>query len=569
MSQEKPGDHSRSQSPLSRSYEEPKYTTVDEHGTQTRHRNTSQPSEYLEEARTLLDHERRHGRNQSMSSVYQDHRLSFQLPAHERHMSTTSFQTFDSSATLNARPKLSKAAGKRASVERFLRKGRKNVGVLASLRAIALSSWLNVFIIFIPLSWFAHFYNKKHHKESEDETIKFDLPYAVTFVFSLLAIMPMQKFFDFGGEQMAFYVGKDLGDLIVVTLNNAVEATLAVILLIKCEIKLLQSTIAGVILLHLLLVPGTAFIIDGARLLHQDLHPQITQLNHTLLIMGVLSLLLPAAFFSVIDHGDNGHAINDETRQTFLTMSRGLAIILLIVYICSRFYLHNPPGEQHDIEVPTSLRDEEEYLLTAEPLVNQWVCLAALAVTLGLMAGTAVWLVESIEVVREEGKIPEEWFGLILLPFVSFSADGAVALGYFVRYVIQSIRGRDKPPATLARARAIDLSIQFILFWMPLIVLLGWWTNRPLPLLFDFFEIAVLIGSCFLVNYVTQDGKTNWAEGVAMVAFYAMIVLCAWFYGGQADVALLLQFGTCNHEAAGAGHGSGGGSGGGGGGGEH
>jgi Ca2+:H+ antiporter len=47
--------------------------------------------------------------------------------------------------------------------------------------------------------------------------------------------MPMEKMFDFGGEQMAYYLGKDLGDLVVITLNNAVEATLAIILLLKCE----------------------------------------------------------------------------------------------------------------------------------------------------------------------------------------------------------------------------------------------------------------------------------------------------------------------------------------------
>ena len=38
------------------------------------------------------------------------------------------------------------------------------------------------------------------------------------------------------------------------------------------------------------------------------------------------------------------------------------------------------------------------------------------------------------------------------------------------------------------------------------------------------YEVAVLLGSCFLVNYVTADSKTNWAEGFAMVAFYLMIV---------------------------------------------
>jgi len=36
--------------------------------------------------------------------------------------------------------------------------------------------------------------------------------------------------------------------------------------------------------------------------------------------------------------------------------------------------------------------------------------------------------------------------------------------------------------------------------------------------------VAVLVGACFLVNCVTADAKTNWAEGTAMVMFYIMIV---------------------------------------------
>jgi Ca2+/Na+ antiporter len=40
----------------------------------------------------------------------------------------------------------------------------------------------------------------------------------------------------------------------------------------------------------------------------------------------------------------------------------------------------------------------------------------------------------------------------------------------------------------------------------------------------DMFEVALLVGACFLVNYVTADSKTNWVEGCIMVAFYLMIV---------------------------------------------
>src|ERR1700694_380946 len=44
------------------------------------------------------------------------------------------------------------------------------------------------------------------------------------------------------------------------------------------------------------------------------------------------------------------------------------------------------------------------------------------------------------------------------------------------------------------------------------------------PGFIDLFEVAVLVGACILVNYVTADSKTNWAEGMVLVVFYVMIV---------------------------------------------
>ena len=35
-----------------------------------------------------------------------------------------------------------------------------------------------------------------------------------------------------------------------------------------------------------------------------------------------------------------------------------------------------------------------------------------------------------------------------------------------------------------AHGRPIDLSIQFTLWWMPVLVLLGWWSGKPMHLLF-------------------------------------------------------------------------------------
>ena len=50
-------------------------------------------------------------------------------------------------------------------------------------------------------------------------------------------------------------------------------------------------------------------------------------------------------------------------------------------------------------------------------------------------------------------------------------------------------------PEELAKARAIDLSIQFTLFWMPFLVLLAWWIGKPLHLMFGKSDELLFSGS--------------------------------------------------------------------------
>ncbi|KAH9170187.1 hypothetical protein EDB89DRAFT_2190767 [Lactarius sanguifluus] len=398
------------------------------------------------------------------------------------------------------------------------RKARKS-SVFVTCLTVVHYAGTNSLLIFIPLAWASH-YGDWGHK--------------TTFSLCFLVIVPLEILFDWGGEQIAMYLGKDLGDLVMVTLHNAVEAALAIILLLKCELKLLQSTITGVVLLHLLLIPGVAFFTGG----EQKLHRRRAQLNLTLLTVGVLALTILAAFFAATDINNNNGpeiatALSDKVRDNFLRISRGFAVIL------PSFMLH-PPGAltpQPD-DPEEGLRMENE-LKEAKPEVNPWACLILLAITVALMGVTAEFLVDSIESVREQDNIEEEWFGIILLPIVSFSADATIAITYFIRQSLKSFFN-DKPqrPQRFAQARSIDMSIQFLLFWMPSVTL-GWWTNEPMPMLFDLFEVVLLVGACFLVNYVTADGKTNWAEGSILIAFYFMTGLSAWYYTGQNEVRIM------------------------------
>ncbi|KAK7470977.1 hypothetical protein VKT23_002391 [Stygiomarasmius scandens] len=408
-----------------------------------------------------------------------------------------------------------------------------------SLKAIVLSSWLNILLLVVPVVWTLHFIDKT--------------PHWLTFTLCFISLIPLSKLLDFGAENLALYCGKDIGDFIIVTLNNAIEATLAIFLLIKWELRLLQSTIIGVVLLRLLLVPGISFIIGGSRVAAQELHPLLTELNHSLLTMGVLTLLLPVSFFAALDRGivTVDQNVNDEEGTDFMSdslrghimqVSRGISVILILVYLFSRYYLHNPPGEDKQLhkhkDAPQELKKMIQQMEEREPKVNLVLSIVLLVISVGLMTVTTEFLVESIDPMRKSVGIPEEWFGLVLLPIISFLADFLLSVTFLVRKTF--FDPDTEEPITLAEYQSIELAIQFLLFWSPLLVLLGWIVSRPMTLLFDLFEVTVLVGSCFLLNYVTADAKTNWAEGTMLGALYIMVAVTAWFYPGQPEISAML-----------------------------
>ncbi|KAI0641763.1 hypothetical protein C8Q79DRAFT_292569 [Trametes meyenii] len=448
----------------------------------------------------------------------------------------------------------------------ILQESEPRAGWRKSCWMVLTASWLNLLLLIIPVAWVSHWQAEQWGHE-------------VTFILCFICIIPLQNIFDWCGEQVARRTGHDLGDFIAITFKNCVEVTLAAILLRNCHLRLLQSTIIGVVILHLLLVPGTAFFVQGSQTFQQILHPHHASLNPSLLMTGVLAIMLPTAFFAALDRGNDTVAasasehepfsplVSDVVRDDLLRMSRGISVMLLLIYVSSRVYRHiswpprfpwtkTQPGTASADEMSATdshihqHRDDEEFEdgeldNLNEPLLHPVVYTALIMVSIAVMAVTAEFLVESIDPIRERNGIQAEWFGLILLPLVSFSPEAAIAAWCFGRTLYTSLGGHAStptPPASLlAHGRPIDMSIQFTLWWMPLLVLFAWWTEKPLHLLFDYFEVSLLLGSCFLVNYVTADGKTNFAEGVVLVTFYVMIATASWFYPGQPQVSYMLN----------------------------
>ncbi|KAG6872394.1 hypothetical protein C0995_010092 [Termitomyces sp. Mi166 len=400
--------------------------------------------------------------------------------------------------------------------------------------------------------------------------------------------------------------------MLIVIQGNAVELIVAIIALTKCELRVVQASLVGSILSNLLLVLGMCFFAGGLKYSQQGFGASATQLNSSLLTISVIAVLLPAAY-----HLSSNGVDNNESAH-ILALSRGVAIILLFIYggylvfqlyshvelyddsssdvSKSTEYAHRPPNKsiqkltqalslkksdekitnsvrttsptpgttqtsEVDVEAGPNRKDEGGEEET--PQMNVWTSIGLLGVVTVLVAVTAEWLVDSIDGMTDTGAISKEFVGIILLPIVGNAAEHVTAV---------TVSVKDK--LTLSLSVAVGSSIQIALFVIPLvisyglseygthvslynsfIVTLSWMLGKPLTLLFDIYESVTLFLSVLTVNYVVQDGKSNWLEGFILMSIreppnnvclrdaglYVILGVTFWFYPASDPSGLLAQ----------------------------
>ncbi|KAJ7892005.1 calcium/proton exchanger [Mycena leptocephala] len=414
----------------------------------------------------------------------------------------------------------------------------KAPGVFRSIRSIITASWLNVLLVFIPISWAFNFADK-------DKQV-------LIFVFSFLAIIPLAKLLAFATDELSIRVGQTLAGLLNATLGNAVELIVAIIALTKCELSIVQSSLIGSILSNLLLVLGMCFFAGGIKFSEQGFGASATQLNSSLLTISVIAILLPNAFrFAVTPQSDPDAGLD------ILKVSHGVALILLFIYgsyLFFQLYSHAtlyvdggddfkstkyPSKEKNKdrtgrtgtgtgtdlgsatppTDAETQNKDEDED--AEKPQLSLLMTIGLLAVVTVFVAVTAEWLVDSIGGLVEGGAITKEFVGVILLPIVGNAAEHVTAV---------TVSVKDK--LTLSLGVAAGSSIQIALFVIPFMVVLGWILGKPLTMLFDPFESIAVFLAVMTVNYVVQDGKSNWLEGMILMCLYVILGTTFFFYPG-------------------------------------
>ena len=221
----------------------------------------------------------------------------------------------------------------------------------------------------------------------------------------------------------------------------------------------------------------------------------------SLMAVSSVSLIIPATLYAALQKSDT------DSDEQILLLSHGTAIILLILYVLylyfqlkSHAYLFDEE-EGHDPEaVDGGVKEDEPQILG--PVAAG----VALVVVTVLVAVCAEYLVDSIAEVVKTVHISKTFIGLILIPIVGNAAEHVTA-------VVVAYKGK----MDLAIGVAIGSSMQIALLVTPFLVILGWIMDRNMSLHFETFETMVFFLSVIVVNYLIQDGKSNYLEGAMLI----------------------------------------------------
>jgi len=275
----------------------------------------------------------------------------------------------------------------------------------------------------------------------------------------------------------------------------------SIIALRNNEIRIVQASMLGSILSNILLVLGCCFFVGGLKHKEQSFNSTVASTMSSLMTVATSSLIIPATLYAVMSD-------NKSQDDNIMILSRGTAVILLIIYVAYLFFQLKTHADLFDDSEAQEIEGSNPTLL------NAWAAGLVLVIITLLVAVCAEYLVDSIDAIVEEAHISKTFIGLILIPIVGNAAEHVTA-------VIVAWKNK----MDLAIGVAIGSSLQIALFVTPFLVVLGWIMDRPMTLHFETFETVSFFLASLVVVLLIQDGKSNYLEGLLCLGMYVIIAL--------------------------------------------
>lgn len=222
---------------------------------------------------------------------------------------------------------------------------------------------------------------------------------------------------------------------------------------------------------------------------------QVTQVMSSLMVVASAYLIVPSILYATAapdNAGGAGYKV-----QLLSVITSVILLLFYVLFLVFQLYSHaelfkgEEDTEEHELGVTSSV----VFLLLTSIAIN--FC--------------SDYLVDSIDGVVETLHISRAFIGLIVVPIVGNAGE-----------LVTTVAAASKGKLDLAIGVIVGSTLQIALFVTPVMVVAGWFIDQPMTLKFDLFETTVFSLSVIVVNYLIQDGRTNYFAGALLVGTYVV-----------------------------------------------
>ncbi|XP_025086142.1 low affinity vacuolar monovalent cation/H(+) antiporter-like [Pomacea canaliculata] len=371
-------------------------------------------------------------------------------------------------------------------------------------------------------------------------------------VLAVFAIIPLTYYVGMAITSVSAQSSFAVGAILNATFGSMVEVILFIIMLKKgrdtgqeCYQELVKSSLAGAILVSILFIPGMSMVVGGLKYRMQNFNPKSANISSALLFVSIAGVFAPTVFSllygdlqcedcqSVTSVSSNftnvtgfhckgcfksvfgigGNRVMYDSKVAPLAYS--CAFILPIAYIIGLIFTMRTHSSEIYEEFETQLK--EEIGKAAEHGSAHWSIIKSVIILLLCAAAIALCgdiISENIQPLLQESGMSEYFIGVTMLSLVAELPE-----------VVNGIQFALQNNVNLGIEIGSSTAIQVCLVQVPMLVLVDVIYPMGFHLIFAEVHFWAVIFSVIVINYIFQDGKSDYFQGTIVVFIYVLLMV--------------------------------------------
>ncbi|KAF6636590.1 MULTISPECIES: calcium/proton exchanger [Paenibacillus] len=319
------------------------------------------------------------------------------------------------------------------------------------------------------------------------------------FVICAISVVFVAGFLGRATESVAHYAGQRLGGFLNATFGNAAELIIAIFLVKEGLYDMVKASLTGSIIGNLLLVLGASLFAGGLKYKVQNFNVSLAGLSGSLMIVAVIALFVPAVFL-------NTHVITDNESDTLSLIVAGTLIVAYIAWLIFSMITHK------DYLADVTEQKDEELPHEHAPVWSRNKSITYLVLATVMVAFVSEWLVGTLEVFTTQFGLSELFVGAFLVAIIGNAAEHSAAI---------LLAMKNKIGASVEIA--VGSSLQIALFVAPVLIFVSYFMGNTMNIVFTTIELVAIAVAVFIAKSITQDGSTNWYEGLMLLVVYVLL----------------------------------------------